>query len=59
MLLVWTEDTAWNRGGSVAWQLLDDRLEPIPSASGHADGLPVWGTAAVFPTRDGAFTIVY
>jgi len=56
-LLVWTEGTAWNRGGSVAWQALDDRLRPF-GPPGHADGLPAWGAAAVFAARDG-FTIVY
>jgi len=58
ILLVWTEDTAWNRGGSVAWQLLDEQLKPIGPA-GRAEGLPVWGTAAAFPNGEGGFTIVY
>jgi hypothetical protein len=57
MLLVWTEETGWNRGGSVAWQVLDEQLKPIGRA-GRAEGLPVWGTAAAFPTPDG-FTVVY
>jgi hypothetical protein len=57
-LLVWTEDTAWNRGGTIGWQLLDEQLKPLGPA-GRADGLPAWGTAAPFATRDGGFAIVY
>jgi hypothetical protein len=57
-LLVWTEDTAWNKGGSVAWQLIDHRLRPVDPI-GHADGLPPWSFAAVFTSVDGRFTIIY
>jgi hypothetical protein len=57
-LVVWTEDTSWNKGGSIAWQLLDKTLKPV-GPIGNARGLPTWGTAAVFPTSDGRFTIIY
>jgi hypothetical protein len=56
-LLAWTEGTAWNRGGAIAWQCLDERLRPL-GPPGRAEGLPAWGTAGAFATRDG-FTIVY
>jgi hypothetical protein len=57
-LLVWTEDTAWNKGGSVAWQLIDHRLKPVDPI-GRANGLPAWSFAAVFTSPDGRFTIIY
>ena len=57
-LVAWTEGTAWNRGGSVAWQLLDERLQPS-GPIGKADGLPVWGSVAAFPAPDGSFTVIY
>jgi hypothetical protein len=58
ILLAWTEGTAWEKGGSVAWQQFDATLKPVEGASGHAEGLPTWGTAAVMPTGN-HFTLLY
>ncbi len=57
-LLAWTEDTGWNKGGSLAWQLFDAAGHPA-GAEGRADGVPVWGLVAAFANPDGGFTIVY
>ncbi|MFN7992251.1 MAG: hypothetical protein U0Q18_01530 [Bryobacteraceae bacterium] len=57
-LLVWTEGTGRNKGGSVAWQLFDGAGRPTPE-HGEAGGLPAWSLAAVFVNADGSFTIVY
>lgn len=59
VLLVWTEGTGWNQGGSVAWQLFDADDEPIADGAGEADDLPVWGCAAAFARPDGSFGIIY
>src|SRR6185436_6608676 len=40
LLLVWTEGTAWSRGGSLAWQLFDRTGTPI-GARGSSSGIPV------------------
>ncbi len=58
VLLVWTEGTGWNRGGSVAWQLFDAKGVPT-GVPGLAEGVPVWSLVAVFSRPDGGFTIVY
>jgi hypothetical protein len=58
VLFVWTEGTAWVRGGSLAWELLD--------SSGHttadrrtAPGIPAWSFAAAVARPDGGFVILY
>lgn len=58
VLLVWTEGTGWNKGGSVAWQVYDQRGRPTPE-KGKADGVPVWSFAAAYVDDDGSFVILY
>ena len=57
-LLVWTEGTGWNRGGSLAWQLFDRSGKPIGEA-GAAPGVPVWSLAAAIAHPDGSFEVLY
>lgn len=57
MLLSWSEGTAWQKGGSLAWQLYEKDGRPV--ASGRAEGVPVWGLSAAVAKPDGRFTIVY
>ncbi len=57
-LLAWTEGTAWQKGGSIAWQCFDNTGRPIGTV-GRADGLPVWGLVAAIPKLEGGFTIFY
>ena len=58
VLMVWTEGTAWAKGGSIRWQELD--LAGRPSgAAGSVDGLPVWSFATPVPRPGGGFTILY
>ena len=58
VLLAWTEGTAWNKGGSVAWQVFDSAGTAI-GEPGHADRLPVWGLVAAYRQRDGRFVVTY
>ena len=58
VLLVWAENTAWDKGGDVAWQVYDSRGEPT-AEKGRAEGLPAWSLPTAFTGQDGSFTIVY
>ena len=58
-ILVWTEGTAWQKGGDVVWQIFDADGDPIRGAGGRVKDLPVWGLAAVVSGGDGVFTIIY
>jgi len=58
ILLVWTEGTAWGRGGNIAWQRYDRDLKPI-GAPGRAEGLPAWSLAAAVAQPDSTFQIIY
>jgi hypothetical protein len=57
-LLAWAEDTGWQKGGSLAWQLFDSSGHPIGD-SGRAPGVPANSFPAAFAGTGGAFTIVY
>ena len=56
-LTAWTEGTGWQKGGAVAWELVD--LDKSTRTSGRADGVPVWGKVAAVTEADGTFTIFY
>lgn len=57
-LVVWTEGTGWNRGGSVGWQLMSSDLQPSGDA-GRAPGVDVWSFAAAVPLPNGRFEIMH
>jgi hypothetical protein len=57
-ILLWTEGTGWQRGGSLAWQLFDRNGNPLGSKS-SAPGIPTWSFGAVAAHPDGTFTIFY
>ncbi|HWG43279.1 MAG TPA: sialidase family protein [Gemmataceae bacterium] len=57
-ILVWTEGMGWDRGGAVAWQVYDKNGKATTD-KGRAAGVPTWSLVAVFPRKDGGFTIVY
>jgi hypothetical protein len=59
VLVTWTENTAWEKGGSVHWQLLDQDLKPLAGLAGKADDLPTWDYPAPFATPSGALVILY
>jgi hypothetical protein len=58
VLFVWTEGTAWSRGGSFAWQIFDAAERPS-AERGSSPGIPVWSFAAPIARPDGSFTILY
>jgi hypothetical protein len=57
-ILVWTEGMAWNKGGSLTWQVFDKEGKPT-AEKGSARGVPTWSLVAVFTRPDGGFTILY
>ena len=58
VLVVWTEGTAWARGGSLAWQAFDASGHPT-TMTGEAPGVGVWSFGTPAPRRDGGFLILY
>jgi hypothetical protein len=57
-LVVWTENTAWNKGGKIAWQRFDAHRMPIGDLV-LADDLPANSTPTAFAKPDGSFVIIY
>jgi hypothetical protein len=57
-LLVWTEGTGWQRGGSLAWQMFDRSGNPL-GEKGSVPSVPTWSFGAVAARPDGTFTIIY
>ena len=56
VLLVWTEGTGWQKGGSLAWQVFGRAGEPVGDA-GRADGIPAWSFGAAVALSGGQFAI--
>lgn len=58
ILLAWTEGTAWEKGGSVAWQLYDNLFQPT-AEKGSCEGVPAWSLVTAVAAREGEFLIIY
>jgi hypothetical protein len=58
VIMVWTEGTAWARGGTLAWQLFDAANRPSHER-GSRSGIPVWSYATAIARPDGRFVILY
>jgi hypothetical protein len=57
-ILAWTENTGWNKGGSLAWQVFDRDGKPI-GEPGRSAGVPTWSLVAAATRPGGEFLIVY
>ncbi len=53
VLLAWAEDTGWQRGGSLAWQVFSATGQPTDDNGRAAGGVPVWGLPAAVARGDG------
>ncbi len=51
ILLAWTEETGWNKGGALVWQIFDSKGRAI-SQQQHSPGVPAWGSLAVAASRE-------
>lgn len=58
LLIVWTEGTGWQKGGSLVWQVYEADGKPTKQ-SGRAEGVPVWGLPTAYARPDGGFVIIY
>ncbi|GAC1450753.1 MAG: hypothetical protein NVSMB9_35410 [Isosphaeraceae bacterium] len=58
-ILVWTQGTGWQKGGSLEWQVFDQSGRPIGEKGRVEDGVPVWGLATVVTRTDGGFAIIH
>jgi hypothetical protein len=58
VLLVWTEGTGWQKGGSFAYQIYDRGGRPIGEHK-QLPGIPAWSFAAVIAAPDNGFSILY
>jgi hypothetical protein len=58
-IVVWAEDTGWQRGGSLAWRIFDRSGRGTREMGRVEDGIPVWSLPAVVALRDGRFVIFH
>lgn len=60
-LIAWTEGTGWQKGGALAWQVLDrfGTQMTSPNARGRKDGVPTWSLVAAVDLGDAGFEILY
>ena len=58
MLATWSVGTGWQKGGSLAWRLLDASGAAGPGR-GSIEGVPVWSHTAAYATPDGNFVVLY
>jgi hypothetical protein len=58
-ILVWAEDTGWQRGGTLAWRVFDRTGRATREGGRVERGIPVWGLATVVARPDGGFTIIH
>jgi hypothetical protein len=58
-ILVWAEDTGWQRGGTLAWRVFDRSGQATREGGRLEGGIPVWGLATVVARPDGGFTIIH
>ena len=56
-VIAWSVGTGWQRGGGLAWQLLDAEGNPA-GQPGSARGMPVWGSAAAYAESKG-FVVMF
>ncbi len=58
LLLVRTEGTGWQKGGSLAWQVYDPAGRPA-SETKRLPGIAAWSFAAAVAKPDNSFSILY
>ena len=59
VLLVWTEGTGWEKGGSLAWQVFSDKGRSTTNRGKLEGSIPVWSFAAAYAESDDSFVILH
>jgi hypothetical protein len=57
-LLAWTENTGWEKGGDLVWQVFDDAGRPTAEKGRLGGGIPKWSFPAVAAGPDGEFVLI-
>lgn len=57
-LVLWTEGTGWNKGGSLAWQTIGKDGKPDGPIQ-KRPGLPVWGLATAWASPQSGWVVLY
>lgn len=57
VLAAWAVGTGWNRGGELAWTILDGAGKPT-AQQGKGGGVPVWSYVAAYADANGDFVIL-
>jgi hypothetical protein len=57
-IVVWTEGTGWQKGGTLAWQVFDKNGRPTADKGRIERGVPVWGLPTVV-AQNGGFLIIH
>jgi hypothetical protein len=58
-IVVWAEDTGWQRGGSLVWRIFDRSGRATRAMGRVPDGIPVWSLPAVVALPAGRFVIIH
>jgi hypothetical protein len=58
-LLVWTEGTGWQKGGTLAWCIFDKDGKPTRTAGRIDGGIPVWSLPTTLTRPDGSFVVIH
>lgn len=57
-LVTWSVGTGWQKGGALAWCVLDAAGQPTPE-KGKANEVPVWSHTAAYSTPENDFVILH
>jgi hypothetical protein len=57
-LMLWTEGTGWQRGGSVVWQVIGPEGQSLGPVE-RRDDLPVWGLATAWADGQKGWIVLY
>ncbi|MBC8243696.1 MAG: hypothetical protein H8E20_04825 [Verrucomicrobia bacterium] len=59
MLVAWSENTGWKKGGDLAWRIYDAKAKPTGQPGQRLRGVPKWSFAAAVAHPDGSFEILH
>ena len=59
MLVAWSENTGWKKGGDLAWRIYDAKAKPTDRQGQRPQGVPKWSFAAAVAHPDGSFEILH